>query len=419
MNAETTLAQDRFDRRKPRTEAPASGSPSEAPEPQMRLATGMIPECLPDGALARIRREIREEYAEPHRKPWIVGYSGGKDSTLVTHLVIDHLISLPRSERTRAVHVVANDTLVESPLVMEHVRIGLSEIEKAARAFDLPAVVATTAPQLNQTFWVNLIGRGYPSPNRSFRWCTDRMKIQPTSNYIREQASISGEVILLLGVRRSESATRAGVAARYDNGSRLNRHNDLQGCLVFRPILELDTDDVWEFLAENKPPWGGSHDRLIQLYRDAGGGECPVVTSTADAPSCGTTSSRFGCWTCTVVEKDKSLAGFVVSGFDQFMPLLEFRDWLVEIRNDPTRRLARRRNGRVTITKKGVFVPGPFNMATRHEILDRLMALQTKSKMVLIRESEMERIRELWVEDVIVSAERNAEAQRTAATGDA
>ena len=224
-------------------------------------------------------------------------------------------------------------------------------------------------------------------------------------------------MILLLGVRRSESSTRAGVAARYDNGNRLNRHNDLQSCLVFRPILELNTDDVWEFLAENKPPWGGSHDRLIQLYRDAGGGECPAITSKADVPSCGTTSSRFGCWTCTVVEKDKSLAGIVASGFEQFLPLLEFRDWLVTIRNDPTRRLARRRNGRVTITKKGVFVPGPFNMATRHEILDRLLTLQTKSKMVLIRESEIERIRELWVEDVIISAERNAESHDKATLG--
>ena len=411
-------AQNRLDRmsRTVASEAPASSSTGE----RLGHATpDAPPQSASDDTLAFIRQQIQEEYAEPHRKPWIVGFSGGKDSTLVAHLVVEYLVSLPRSERTRAVHVVANDTLVESPLVMEHVRIGLAEIEKAAQAFDLPVVVATTAPEPNQTFWVNLIGRGYPSPNRSFRWCTDRMKIQPTSNYIREQASISGEVILLLGVRRNESATRAGVAARYDNGSRLNRHNDLPGCLVFRPILELDTDDLWEFLAENKPPWGGSHDRLIQLYRDAGGGECPVVTSRADAPSCGTTSSRFGCWTCTVVEKDKSLAGFVDSGFDQFMPLLEFRDWLVEIRNDPTRRLARRRNGRVTITKKGVFVPGPFNMATRREILDRLLALQSQSEMDLIAPPEIERIRELWVEDVIVSAERNAEAQRTVATGGA
>ena len=367
---------------------------------------------VPDDLLDFVRTEISDEYAAPHEKPWIIGFSGGKDSTLVVHLVIDHLMKLPRSERIRNVHVVANDTLVESPLVMQHVNASLAEIEKATRAFDLPVTVAITAPHSDQTFWVNVIGRGYPTPNRSFRWCTDRMKIRPTSAYVREQASITGEVILLLGVRRSESSHRASLVARYDNGSRLNRHNDLSGCLVFRPILELNSDDVWEFLSENNPPWGGSHQRLIQLYRDAGGGECPVVTSFRDAPSCGSTSSRFGCWTCTVVTKDKSLTGFVDSGFDQFKPLLEFRDWLLEIRNDPQRRLARRRNGKVTITKSGIFVSGPFNLATRREILNRLLNLQEQTGMELIRSLEIERIRELWVEDVIASSERTVEIQR-------
>lgn len=361
-----------------------------------------------------IRAEVAEEYAQPHRKPWIIGFSGGKDSTLVTHLVVEHLLSLPRSDRTRPVHIVANDTLVESPLVIGHIREGLVEIRNAAAAFDLPIVAATTAPDPDQTFWVNLIGRGYPSPNRSFRWCTDRMKIQPTSRYVRDQASLCGEVILLLGVRRNESSKRAGTVARYDNGERLNRHNDLKGCLVFRPIVDLDTDDVWEFLAMNDPPWGGSHQRLIKLYRDAGGGECPVVTSKSDAPSCGTASSRFGCWTCTVVEKDRSLAGFVEAGFDQFTPLLDFRDWLVTIRNDPERRLARRRDGRFTITRSGVFVPGPFNIATRKEILDRLLGLQDETRMSLISSDEVERIRTLWVEDVLASAQRRAREQRTA-----
>lgn len=365
--------------------------------------------------LALIRSEIADEYAQLHDKPWIVGFSGGKDSTLVAHLVVEHLLSLPRSERRRTVHIVANDTLVESPLVIGHIREGLEEIAAAARAFELPVVVATTKPDPDSTFWVNLIGRGYPSPNRTFRWCTDRMKIQPTSRYVREQASLSGEIILLLGVRRSESATRAGVVKRYDNGERLNRHNDLEGCLVFRPIVELDTDDVWEFLAENDPPWGGTHQRLVQLYRDAGGGECPVVTSKEDAPSCGTTSSRFGCWTCTVVEKDRSLAGFVDAGFDQFTPLLNFRDWLVQIRNDPERRLARRRDGRITFTKTGTFVPGPFNLATRKEILNRLLKLQAETGLELILDSEIECIRKLWIDDVLRSTalvrnERNAES---------
>lgn len=358
-----------------------------------------------------IRREIAEEYAQPHAKPWIVGFSGGKDSTLVAHLVVEHLLSTPRSERTRTVHIVANDTLVESPLVIGHIRERLVEISSASVAFELPIVVAMTAPDMNQTFWVNMIGRGYPSPNQSFRWCTARMKIRPTSQYIREQASIAGEVVLLLGVRRSESATRAGSVARYDNGERLNRHNDLRRCLVFRPILELETDEVWEFLATNDPPWGGSHQPLIRLYRDAGGGECPVVTSKEDTPSCGTTSSRFGCWTCTVVKKDKSLGGFVKVGFDQFGPLIDFRNWLVAIRNDPERRLARRRDGRFTTGKNGVFVPGPFNLATRKEILDRLLDLQKETRMSLINTEEVGQIRALWVEDVLASTARSSREQ--------
>lgn len=370
----------------------------------------------PEDVFAAIRREIAAEYAADHDKPWIVGFSGGKDSTLVTHLVFEHLLSLPRSERRRPVHVVANDTLVESPLVIGHIKAVQEEMRNAASAFSLPIVVATTEPDPEHTFWVNLIGRGYPSPNRSFRWCTDRMKIQPTSRYVRSQASIAGEVILLLGVRRSESATRAGVVARYDNGERLNRHNDLEGCLVFRPIVELDTDDVWEFLSEHTPPWGGSHKRLIQLYRDAGGGECPVVTSKSDAPSCGTSSSRFGCWTCTVVEKDRSLAGFVEAGFGEFTPLLEFRDWLVGIRNDPERRLARRRDGRITIAANGTFIPGPFNLATRKEILDRLLALQRATQCTLIQPFEVARIRDLWVEDALTSTERNAQSSAAGAS---
>src|SRR5690606_28133200 len=119
------------------------------------------------------------------------------------------------------------------------------------------------------------------------------------------------------------------------------------------------------FLSTERPPGGGDHKRLIKLYRDAGGGECPVVTAKSDAPSCGSTSSRFGCWTCTVVEKDRSLSGFVEAGFAEFGPLLDFRDWLVSIRNDPERRLARRRDGKVTIASNGTYVPGPFNLATR------------------------------------------------------
>ena len=361
-----------------------------------------------------VREEIAHEYAEPHDRPWIIGFSGGKDSTVVAHLVVERLLALPRSERRRPVHIVANDTLVESPMVIAHIDKVQAEIHAAARAFQLPVTIARTAPDADHTFWVNLIGRGYPSPKRSFRWCTDRMKIQPTSAYVRRQADAAGEVILLLGVRRDESATRAGSVARYENGHRLNRHNDLRNCFVFRPIVDMTTDDVWEFLASEDPPWGGSHDALIALYRNAGGGECPVVTGPSDAPSCGSSSSRFGCWTCTVVDKDRSLQGFVDAGFDEFTPLLDFRDWLVEIRDDPNRRLARRRNGRVTFAANGDHIPGPFTLAARAEMLDRLLDLQVKVGRELISRPEIARIRDLWAGDALAAANRSA-----ALTGDA
>lgn len=350
---------------------------------------------------AAIHLELLDEYQQDHNHSWVIGYSGGKDSTLVAHLVFEMLLSLPPSLRTRQVHIVSNDTLVESPPVIRHAADRLDEIGSAARAFGLPIMTCMTRPETNQSFWVNLIGRGYPSPNQTFRWCTDRMKIQPTSRYIKERVSSSGQVILLLGVRRSESAARSKSVARYDSNSRLNQHGDLAGCMVFRPIVELSTDEVWEFLASNAPPWGGSHANLIKLYRDAGGGECPVVTQKSDAPSCGTSSARFGCWTCTVVTKDRSMAGFIESGFGEFAPLMDFRDWLVSIRNDPKRRQARRRNGRITMTSSGTFVPGPFTIHARAEIMERLQALQIKTKQKLITDEEIEVIRKIWAEDVI------------------
>lgn len=367
-------------------------------------AGGFLMEDDSAALIQGIRAELLDEYRQDHGAPWIIGYSGGKDSTLVAHLVFEMLMALPPSQRTRQVHIVANDTLVESPLVMKHIIDSVREIGDAAEAFGLPVVIKITQPVPNQSFWVNLIGRGYPSPNRSFRWCTDRMKILPTSRYIKSQVDEAGQVILLLGVRRSESATRSGSVARYDNGERLNRHNDLVGCMVFRPIVELSTDDVWEFLSINPPPWGGSHQKLIKLYRDAGGGECPVVTQKSDVPSCGTTSSRFGCWTCTVVEKDRSLEGFVESGFKEFGPLLDFRDWLASIRNDRDKRQARRRDGRITITDGGTFVPGPFTLQTRAEIFERLRALEEETGQTLISEEEIGFIKEIWAQEIASQA---------------
>ena len=351
------------------------------------------------GSWGSVRRTIADEYAEPHNRPWIIGFSGGKDSTVVAHLVMEHLLELPPSKRRRDIHIVLNDTLVESPQIIEHAKKIQEAIRNAARAFKLPITVAVTEPNLEGTFWVNLIGKGYPTPNRNFRWCTDRMKIQPTTRYIKQCVSQSGEVVLLLGVRRDESSARAASMAKHDSEGRLHTHGSIKNCWIFRPIADITTDEIWEFLGTEDTPWGGGggHESLISLYRDAGGGECPVMTEASDAQSCG--NSRFGCWTCTLVTEDKSLGGLIDAGFVEFAPLLKFRNWLLEIRNQPERRNVQRRNGQISFTDKGTHIVGPFTISTRIEILDRLLDLQKDVGMTLIRPDEVERIREIWGAD--------------------
>jgi len=350
-----------------------------------------------------IVRNVKEEYLSTTQEyPWIVGFSGGKDSTVVAHAVFEALLAIPPSRRTRRVHIVSNDTMVESPLVMAHLDEVSRLIEGAVDSLELPITVARTKPDLDKTFWVLLIGKGYPSPNSQMRWCTDRLKIQPTSSYIRDNVSQFGAAIVVLGVRRTESIRRMQTINKYENvrGTNLNEHSSITGALIFRPIVDLSTDDVWEILGSFPAPWGGTHSKLFQLYRDAEGGECPVVLSKEEAPGCGTKNSRFGCWTCTVVEKDKSLQGFIDSGQHAYKPLVAFRDWLVDIRNDPTRRSAIRRNGRLTFDLSGKHIPGPFTIQARREILERLLQVQKEFGAPLISNEEVDLIHKLWAEDL-------------------
>jgi len=367
----------------------------------------MEPQLLDDTSTlsrwGRVVQGIREEYLATNQHfPWIIGFSGGKDSTLVAHGVFEALMSVPPSRRTRPVHIVSNDTLVESPVVIIHLDKVTKLIEQAAENLGLPITVARTTPDIDKSFWVLLIGKGYPSPNLTMRWCTDRLKIQPTSGYIKKHISESGAAIVVLGVRRDESNTRQRSIDKRKNqrGSNLTEHTELLGAYIYRPIVDLTTDDVWEILGIYPAPWGGTHVDLFQLYRDAEGGECPVVLSKDEAPGCGTSNSRFGCWTCTVVEKDKSLQGFIDVGKHQYKPLVEFRDWLKDIRNKSEYRQAYRRNGRLTFDLSGKHIPGPFTIQTRKMILERLIKVQDEFGDCLISEEELDLIYQHWTTEL-------------------
>ena len=362
--------------------------------------------------LAECREVIGREYQRKHSHPWVIAYSGGKDSTLLLQVTWEMLASLPKKQQYRQIHVVGNDTLVESPLVIRHLRASMEEMAAAAIEAGLPITTRITRPNIDQTFWVNVIGRGYIPPTRNFRWCTDRMKILPTGHLLEGLVNQHGRAILLIGTRKSESEQRRrNMAKRRVSSNRMNPHVSIPMCRVFAPLADLDDEDVWKVLMQRSPPWGGTHRNLITLYRNAGGGECPLVLSTDDAPSCGTSSPRFGCWTCTVVTKDRSMRGLIASRHEDasnLERLFNFREWLIELREDDANRQRVRRDGNIKSRVDGSRVLGPFTLQVRKKIFQQLKMLEEETKWPLLSQSECEVIDDIWRRDQILQDCRDA-----------
>lgn len=285
-------------------------------------------------------------------RPWIIGYSGGKDSTVVVQLVFMMLQSLKSEEIHKDVYVVSSDTLIENPIILAYLKDSSALINEGASKLALPLYTHMVHPDYNNTYWSNIIGKGLPTPTSiRFRWCTERLKIKPSNKFIEEKVKENGEVVVLLGVRKSESIARGiRIKNREIDGYILTPHGSLQNTYVYNPIVELSTDDVWEILLSNngKTPWGGDNNELFSLYMGSDGGECQFTTTKndkgeVDTPSCG--NSRFGCWICTVVKEDKSLTGFIENGDSELQPLLDFRQWLLQIRDKHEYRMQYRRDG--------------------------------------------------------------------------
>lgn len=343
-------------------------------------------------------QEIQEQYLADDI-PWIIGYSGGKDSTAMLQLVMYALNKLPKEKLSKKVHVLTNDTLVENPAIVNYVDNQLKLINNAGKKYLFPHFpqlfqAIKVSPKLGDRFWLNLIGRGYPSPNRWFRWCTDRLKISPTNDYILQQISKHGKAIILLGTRKSESSNRKKSMDKYEiaiKNIKLRKHS-LPNAWVFAPLAEWDTSEIWQYLMSVPNYWQGDNKVLVTLYRNASSDatECPLVIDTS-TPSCG--KSRFGCWVCTVVNKDSSMENLIESGEDWMEPMLDFRDYLAEARNDETKRMDVSRNNQDRL--------GPFKYEERARLLRMLLEVQkeiqrSEPKLELISKEELAAIQVQW-----------------------
>ena len=187
---------------------------------------------------------------------------------------------------------------------------------------------------------------------------------------------------------------------------RLSPNVSLPNSLVYTPIEDWNNDDVWLYLMQVKNPWGHDNKSLLGMYQGASeGGECPLVVDTT-TPSCGT--SRFGCWVCTVVDKDRSMEAMIKNDEEKvwMTPLLELRNEL-DKPDDRDRRDFRRMNGRVQLMGDGsIVVPGPYTKEWREHWLRRVLEAQQSARLEgppefrslqLITLDELHEIRRIWL----------------------
>ena len=350
-----------------------------------------------------IIEEMRLVYLHDQR-PWLLGFSGGKDSTLLCQLTFEMLKSLKPEQRTKKVYIVTSDTMVENPIVKAYMHRMSAAINQASQTYNLNVEAHILYPEIRQTFWSLVIGLGYPTPEApGFRWCTERLKINPSNKFTYDTIKKDGEIVILLGVRKAESAARSkSITAHEIEGKLLSPHVSIPKAYVYNPLTEVTNSIVWEYLLKGDAmsAWDTDNKYLFSLYQGENLGEEQSVVGEIDKDKIPITgNSRFGCWCCTMVKEDKSLQNFIEHGAENLRPLRKFRNWLVELRATPEARDWRRRNGSVYFNSEGELGRGPFTLEARKEILRRLLLLEEETGFELITIDELKMIDKIWEDE--------------------
>ncbi len=332
--------------------------------------------------------EERIEYIRTQFKQFpetvYIGFSGGKDSSAVVKLLYtatrNHLINAPRFV------VVYCNTGVENPIVDRFAKETLTALAKEAQTEGLSFACKVIEPELDQSFFVRIIGRGYPPPTNTFRWCTKDTRIRPFRNFLKSRGP---GTLIAIGTRRGESHQRdrslsKSVNLQAETEFYQKQREGFSNAVLFTPIIDFDVGDVWETLVELQFPKSIRVNTLAKIYKD-GSGECPTVRDFKDKPC---SKARFGCWTCTVVRRDRSAERMIEEGHSELVPYSAFRQWLIDIRNDPQYRCRGRRNGTPGL--------GPFNLKARRLILRKLEQLEQETGQTILTEQQRVRIQELW-----------------------
>ena len=327
--------------------------------------------------------ELIEKEYQSNDIPWSLGFSGGKDSSAMLKLTYNAIANIKNPKKF--INVVYCDTGVEIPIVISFVKKTFAKLKNEITELDLPINLNIVEPKLENRFFSKVIGRGYPTPTNKFRWCTDRLRVMPIQSMMNSKYNN----IVLVGVRKGESFERDKILKNHNTERPYYlKQANFSNVKIFAPLLEYNVKDVWSVINSKQMPKGINGVELEAIYRSAGEKQIDLKDYSSSALEKG----RFGCWTCTVIRKDKAVRNLIINGHDSLKPLLKFRNWLFDLRDNKDYRCKWRRNG-----MKGL---GPFTLEARKLILDKLLKTQTESGYKLIKNEEIIFIKDQWNLDI-------------------
>jgi DNA sulfur modification protein DndC len=322
---------------------------------------------------------------------WSIAYSGGKDSSATVSFIL-WAIKTGRVQRPKTLTVLYADTRQElTPLQLTAMRF-LEDLRK--EGVDARIVL----PELDNRFYVYMLGRGVPPPSNTFRWCTDRIKIQPMLAALQAMHAEHGQRFLqITGVRMGESAARD---QRIAISCTSNKGECGQGWFqqmsseaisdTLAPLVHWRTCFVWDWLYD----WYSDSWAQFCGYEHGHGrdylGDIAAAYGNDDA--------RTGCIGCNLASRDVALENIVYQAeWQHLRPLLEIKPMFAELKKSKNRI----RKATPETTKAGKYAKngqrmGPLTMEARAWGLAKVLDIQTRAGIDLINAEEEARIRELW-----------------------
>jgi len=307
----------------------------------------------------KAQKELRK-VIEKNWRNIVITFSGGKDSTALTLLTF---LTLRQIRCQPSLWILYVDTQVDSPPLREAVDRSFEVFNILAKRENINVRTQVLAPDIHHNFWVLLIGKGYPPPSFYFRWCTDKLKIKPIRNFLKDLYQSEGFYPLVLtGIRLKESSNRIKNIVKKIKDERWIKF--IKDCWMYAPLLEFESSEIWDFISWNEDFWKVSFDYLRDLY---------LFSSN------GLSTFRTGCWVCTLVRHDKSLEK-LSDRYPHLKQMVSFRHYLLRIKD--------RKELRMWVSRSGKKYRGPLKLSVRKEILDKLetfLNLPEEIKMEIFR----------------------------------